>query len=185
MTPLLSACSQYWSRTCENYKPGELCKVLSLLFNSGANPNAETFGTRAIHKICSTWFFDMNPLYLLIERGAILDSRDTMGETPLHKACYHRNVAAIRVLLEHGANVHHTNTRSQTPISKLFAETFGAVSGNHAANAAELLFSYGAQMSEGSRVMLPVNLEERPNSVEQVLRHYNVPYEVHEHPWYQ
>lgn len=174
MTPLLSACAQDWKGEYENYKPGDLCKVLVLLLNSGANPNAETRGATAIHLICCGWFFDMNPLYLLIEHGATFDSTDNMGETPLHKACSYRNVTAVRVLLEHGARVHHKNTRGETPISKLFDETFRPVYGDHAANVAELMFSYGAHISHEDAVLVPA----RQTRVEQVLRRYNAPYEV-------
>jgi len=52
---------------------------------------------------------------LLIERGADVNTRDMLGWTPLRDAarCGHREV--VKLLLEHGAQVHALNGDGRTP----------------------------------------------------------------------
>ena len=53
---------------------------------------------------------------MLLKRGAstnILDNN--FGPTPLHHAVGDGNIQAVRLLLEHGADVHARDKRGKTP----------------------------------------------------------------------
>ena len=46
----------------------------------------------------------------------LLESCNFDSETPLHIACFHRNIGAVSVLLEEGADPHARNVEGQTPL---------------------------------------------------------------------
>lgn len=58
------------------------------------------------------------PLALMLELGLAHDARDDSGEQPLHAAAYHGNPAAVRLLLQAGAQVDARDTRFHaTPLA--------------------------------------------------------------------
>jgi uncharacterized protein len=42
---------------------------------------------------------------MLLEHKVDVNSRDNLGQVPLHSASQYRNLEVMRMLLEHGANV--------------------------------------------------------------------------------
>ena len=55
-------------------------------------------------------------MLLISERGAIInDLQNNAGYTPLHLAVYKRSNQAVRLLLEHGADVNVRNISGDTP----------------------------------------------------------------------
>jgi ankyrin repeat protein len=53
---------------------------------------------------------------LLLDRGAHVDWRDTMGDSALHYAAERGNLDFIRFLIAHGATVDFPNKQGTTPI---------------------------------------------------------------------
>lgn len=47
---------------------------------------------------------------------ATVNAHDSVGYTPLHWAAYSNNIAAIRLLLEHGADIHTQDIAGNTPL---------------------------------------------------------------------
>ena len=52
----------------------------------------------------------------LLAAGSHVDERDGHGNTPLHVAAQHVDVAAVRALLERGADANATNAAKATPL---------------------------------------------------------------------
>uniref|UniRef100_A0A4W5P8Z2 Ankyrin repeat and SOCS box containing 8 n=1 Tax=Hucho hucho TaxID=62062 RepID=A0A4W5P8Z2_9TELE len=57
----------------------------------------------------------------LLESGAGPNACDYNNDTPLSWAAMKGNLETVRVLLEYGAQIHVTNLKGQTPISRLVA----------------------------------------------------------------
>eukprot|EP00026_Physarum_polycephalum_P011560 Phypoly_transcript_11795.p1 GENE.Phypoly_transcript_11795~~Phypoly_transcript_11795.p1 ORF type:complete len:392 (-),score=107.64 Phypoly_transcript_11795:11-1138(-) len=53
----------------------------------------------------------------LIDNGAMIDLRDSDGNTPLHYAVKHHFPDLARLLVSRGANLHSTNQKGESPIS--------------------------------------------------------------------
>jgi ankyrin repeat protein len=53
-------------------------------------------------------------LALLIERGADINTRDTLGETPLVDAFFRTDFDKVYFLLEHGANPNPVNKQGRS-----------------------------------------------------------------------
>ncbi|KAI8903346.1 ankyrin repeat-containing domain protein [Gorgonomyces haynaldii] len=52
---------------------------------------------------------DLSLMRLLLESGANVDARDTIGVTPLMIAAIFKNITKCQFLLEHGADIHRTD----------------------------------------------------------------------------
>ncbi|MEW6141522.1 MAG: ankyrin repeat domain-containing protein [Thermodesulfobacteriota bacterium] len=57
----------------------------------------------------------LNVAALLLDRGALVDERDSENWTPLMLACQRWQVKLVRMLLERGANPNATDHRGSTP----------------------------------------------------------------------
>ena len=78
-------------------------RICSLLLQSGGNVNGEDHGAgRPIHE--SIMHGKLPQLALLISHGAEIDCKTSKGEFPLNLAVGNNNIAAIRLLLEVGAD---------------------------------------------------------------------------------
>ena len=53
---------------------------------------------------------------LLLQKGADVNKRDNIGETPVHVAALYNSTEAITMLIEHGASINITNDEGQKPI---------------------------------------------------------------------
>ena len=61
---------------------------------------------------------------IIKERRININCLNFLGVGPLHEACYHGNLKCVKVLLEHGADVHFADSEGWTPL-------FAAVCGDH------------------------------------------------------
>jgi ankyrin repeat protein len=52
---------------------------------------------------------------MLLERGAVVDTRDKRGLTSLHRAVEKGKIQVVRLLLEHGADVNARGESGRTP----------------------------------------------------------------------
>jgi hypothetical protein len=80
------------------------------LFAAGADPKIRIdfhgfgsgpFGSTLLHEAASAG--NVESVRLLIEKGASLNARDGLGETPLDKAFIHWHTDVVELLLQHGA----------------------------------------------------------------------------------
>ena len=53
---------------------------------------------------------------LLLQKGADVNKRDNIGNTPVHWAAWNNSTEAIAVLIEHGASINITNDEGNKPI---------------------------------------------------------------------
>ena len=53
---------------------------------------------------------------LLIKKGASVNTRNYLGETPLHSAALHGFTPVIELLLANGADINAVDERRQTPM---------------------------------------------------------------------
>lgn len=100
-------------------------KMVDLLLSCGATANDidEATGLTALHVVAYRGNVHMGRC--LIDRGAIIDSRDYKGRTPLHCATYgdsrrggkrQANMAMLKLLLEKGAAVEAIDNFGATPL---------------------------------------------------------------------
>jgi len=55
-------------------------------------------------------------LQWFLDHGLSPDARDTTGNTPLHVACMHANIAVVQLLISRGAQVNSRNDKQETPV---------------------------------------------------------------------
>ena len=61
-------------------------------------------------------YFGLDMVTLLLEKGAHVDSKDTVGRTPLWLAAQNGHEAVVKLLVEKGAHVDSKNTDGWTPL---------------------------------------------------------------------
>lgn len=92
-------------------------RIPRLLLDHGANVNAYSTSGTALHAASSQGRVEV--MRLLIQRGAMLETRDMKGDTPLLAASLSGQPSrseAIRLLVESGADVNAQNTMGQRPL---------------------------------------------------------------------
>ena len=91
----------------------------------------------------------------LLEKGANIEAKDFLGQTPLHSICESENrVQAMECLIDHGANIEAKNSNGRTPLHE------AAYSDN--VEGVNLLLSRGA------------NVKDNKKALRDVPRHYGV-----------
>jgi ankyrin repeat protein len=80
----------------------------------------------------------------LINQHADVNARDENGCTPLHQAAYNGNLALVRCLVNHGANIHNKTYSGMNALELAFSAPF--VENNHV-EVAKYLLSIGASIT--------------------------------------
>jgi hypothetical protein len=96
---------------------------LKSLLDRGASPNLKA---SALHLACASHRY--NKAKTLIENGADINARRRDGNTPLITCLNNWNIKTARLLLERGAELHHTNKQGQT--AETIAKTYAKLSDN-------------------------------------------------------
>jgi hypothetical protein len=63
----------------------------------------------------------------LLQNGAIVNTKDSFGNTPLHLACAGRHLSTVQQLLRHGASLNTSNRLGKTPFDEAKANGRGEV----------------------------------------------------------
>lgn len=89
-------------------------RVADQLLKAGADPNQ---GTSILHASCDWHFEHLVPAVLyLAKSGWDVNSRDSSGQTALHKAAFLGYAKAVRALVEQGADPDAKDSSGLTPI---------------------------------------------------------------------
>jgi len=90
------------------------CKIVRLLLDKGANANEKNWGSPVLVR-ASAYSRDTDCLQALVEKGADINAKDQVGQTPLFFAAQHGPVANVEWLLKNGANL-NVVAYGQTPL---------------------------------------------------------------------
>ena len=95
-------------------------RTLNVLLQHAANPNLQDFeGLTALHWAVSMDRETMTSMLCLA--GASPFVADSLGDTPLHKACLFGNLSCARVLMHHTVIAPHADSRVTFVISCLLS----------------------------------------------------------------
>lgn len=111
-------------------------KVVKLLIDHGADPNANGAEGTAVHFIIKTNRANEQMIKLLVENGTKLNQSFSFGNTELHLAVFEGLTEIIPILVKLGADVNITNDYGHTPLY------YAALHGYH--KAADALIAAGA-----------------------------------------
>ena len=73
-------------------------------------------GSTLLHIIARNENSDVETTKLLIKKGAIIDSKNFVEETPLHNAAYSKNIKIAELLIYEGAKCNIKNLNDKTPL---------------------------------------------------------------------
>ena len=109
------------SRRGHHVLPSRLAKGTHALLPSLASLDVDTgmvvplsFAARFLHVACSS--NDVATTRRLLQRGADVEERNEVGDTPLHHVSWKGNVECARLLLEYGADVNACKSSDVTPL---------------------------------------------------------------------
>lgn len=140
-----------WTPLYFALKPFSNQKMISLLLDGGADPDARLTNDATILHLAVDQFNDMDKLQLMLDAGADPNSRDATGSTPLHYAAFYGYSRTASMLIDHGAAAGTSNHFGKTPLD--YTECLGNSS------TAELLLERGAEPhgdAEGEAPMVAV-----------------------------
>ena len=90
---------------------------VTILLEAGADPNwKDTSGITPLYEARCGALSELEVIRLLLDHGAMIDSHDMYGTTPLMLAAQSGSVNIVRLLLERGANVNARTTNGSTPL---------------------------------------------------------------------
>jgi ankyrin repeat protein len=118
-------------------------KLVLQLVTAGADVNAiDSDGHTALHELAES-LPDLALAALLLDRGAVIDQRDTSeidGRSALHRAVLRAKLDFAGLLLDRGANIEiRESYRGNTPLLQLVASKSGQMSKTELANARWLI----------------------------------------------
>ena len=70
---------------------------------------------------------DIGKILFFLEKGADIENKDELGDTPLHWASYHEHIEieVLQLLLEKGADIEAKNRSGITPL--IYASAYGRI----------------------------------------------------------
>jgi ankyrin repeat protein len=106
---------------------GGFKSVVEFFLSLGIDPMIQSVPDRpsriALHEAADTGMEDV--VALLLDNGCDPNAMDYMGETPLVLAVARGSLNCVRLLLDHGANVHQNLNRSRPLLHRLSGREFG------------------------------------------------------------
>jgi ankyrin repeat protein len=110
----------------------ENCEIFKILLASGADINIKD-NTRGS---LLSWAFTEEIATSLIEKGLVVNDKNSFGDTPLHFAAGGDNAKVVEVLIENGADPNAVNNNGETPLFRA-----------HKKEIAALLIAFGANVN--------------------------------------
>jgi ankyrin repeat protein len=125
-------------------------ETVKVLLANGADVNAQMGDKRIpLHCAIGENFRAKELVDFLVEKGANIQSKDSIGWTPLHHAAYYENKDIVALLIKRGADVNVVDNNGKTPLH-LITTTFKFIVEDIVYShieAAELLISKGADIN--------------------------------------
>jgi ankyrin repeat protein len=112
------------NRRTENYaeamliamQKGKFHEINSMLKNGGLNVNIRHGSAQQTALAVAASNGQNRAVKYLIRKGAIINSRDRLGMTPLMRAAVHGSVSVVKSLLDAGANKNAQSNSGSTPL---------------------------------------------------------------------
>lgn len=91
-------------------------EVIELLLNNGADINSTQSYLKEIplHRICARIKPKIEVVKLLLERGSEVNTENIAGKTPLFYCNFNFSVELLRLLINYGADIKHTDKYNNT-----------------------------------------------------------------------
>jgi ankyrin repeat protein len=126
-----------------------------LLIHHGADVNVEDkYGEKPLHKVtCCKYEAQEDGVgvaQLLLERGAVVNTRRMDGSTPLHIASFFGRVEIVRLLIAHNADVNAVDDLGKTPLHDVSRGV--DESQENGIGVARLLLDHGADVNAKTRL---------------------------------
>jgi ankyrin repeat protein len=158
-------------------------ELVRLLLEQGASVHdTDEGGETALHRIADLRLAppDQTAVIasLLLDQGAAVDARNWSEVTPLHQAVRARNLAAVRVLLERGADPNSRDKRGSTPLRRAVSGTGASLTAGTGALMApltRLLLEHGADPERRDKRGVTVRASARAPEVIAVLDEFRRP----------
>jgi ankyrin repeat protein len=125
------------------------------LINAGVNIEEEQNSDGETLLQVSAWRGELNTLVILIEVGAIVNTHNKNGETPLHNVGGDELAEITKALVSAGANVNAQDRWGDTPLHK--AASRSGMEWNGYAEQAQALVSAGANVNAQNRDLTPLH----------------------------
>lgn len=91
--------------------------VIEMLLRHGADPNVRTITHRETPLMSASQIGNPGIIRMFLAGRALVDERNIFGHTALMMAVYHGNVDCVRLLVDHGADVHARDHEGNTPMT--------------------------------------------------------------------
>lgn len=91
-------------------------EVIEILINNGAdiNSNQSYYKEIPLHRLCARIRPRMDVIKLLLERGSKVNVENITGKTPIFYCNFSFSVELLNLLLNHGADIKHTDKYNNT-----------------------------------------------------------------------
>ena len=120
-------------------------------------------GTTLLHLVAES--NEINSLNCLLEKLKEIDPTDSLGQTPLHRACKNGSFQNAKSLIAHGANVNSIDHKQDSPLTILAARKDIDI------NLVKMLISQNANREhENEDLMRPVDLARHTNAKCEIIK---------------